>query len=322
MIVYCFGFLVRFQSCILRLLVVLCHEMDPKLAKEYSAFKKRSLVQPSVESRKSKEKSKGNLQDDKSKASYRKSHKRSFTGNTIQPKKKNSSFDYKTVTLRSKNRFAVLATIVDAMKKRHLESEFEPLSLDEILDNIKYTDIDPNDRSWLANHALKDNNKLTCKDGKFSFKPIYSMKNKKSFLDLLQKHDQNGLGGMLFDDVQESLPMAERIIQSTTSRKLVLTVTRPTDKKVVLFHNDTQHSIKVDDKFKELWRHSSVEGMGENDIEKYLVNRGISAMKDSALRKPLASAQKKKAVRKKKQFKVQNVHLQQGLLKDFNSEQK
>lgn len=296
--------------------------MDPKLAKAYQAFKKRSLALPTVESRKSKEKSKTSVQDDKSKLSSSKSQKRSFGGSSIQPKKNNSSFDYKTVTLRSKNRFAVLATIVDAMKKRHLESEFEALSLDEILDKIKYTDIDPNDKSWLANQALRDNNKLACKDGKFVFRPIYSMKHKKSFLDVLQKHDQNGQGGMLFDDVQESLPDAEKIVHYTTSKELVLTVTRSTDKKVVLFHNDTQHSIAVDEKFKELWRHSSVEGMGENDIEKYLMNHGISAMKDSALRKPLASYQKKKASRKKKQFKVQNVHLQQGLLKDFNSEGK
>lgn len=317
-----------FDQCLVSVLVrrvnfvALFPKMNSKLTKEYNAFKKRSLAQPTVESRKSKEKSKASGQDDKSKLSGSiKSQKRSFSGSTIQPKKNNSSFDYKTVTLRSKNRFAVLATIVDAMKKRHLESEFESLTLDEILDRIKYTDIDPNDKSWLANQALKDNNKLACKDEKFVFKPIYHMKNKKSFLELLQKHDQNGQGGMLFDDIQDSLPNAERIVHYTTSKELVLTVTRSTDKKVVLYHNDIQHSITVDEKFKELWRHSSVEGMGENDIEKYLMNHGISAMKDSALRKPLAY-QKKKANRKQKQFKVQNVHLQQGLLKDFNSEQK
>lgn len=293
--------------------------MNRELLKQHAAFKKRSLAQPSVESRKSKEKSKSStVKDDP----LKKSQKRSFGGSVIQPKKNNSSFDYKTVTLRTKNRFAVLATIIDAMKKRHLESKFDPLSLDEILDNIKYTDIDSDVKSWLANQALVQNSKLICKDGKFAFKAIYNIRNKKTFLELLQKHDTEGQGGMLFDDVEESLPSAERIVQNTTSKGLVLPVVRSTDKKVVLFHNDTHHLIDVDEKFKELWRHSSVEGMGENDIEKYLMNRGISAMKDSALRKPLASAQKKKTNRRKKQFKVQNVHLEQGLLKDFNSEQK
>ena len=291
-------------------------KMDPKLLKEHASFKKRSLATPSVESRKSKDKSKSAKDD-----SNRKSQKRSFSSAFSQPKKTSNNFDYKTVTLRTKNRFAVLATIVDEMKKRHLSGEFDPLSLDEILDRIKYTDIDPNDKSWLANQALKENNKLSVKSGKFVFKPVYSMKNKKQFLEVLQQHYNNGLGGMLFDDVEESLPSAERIVKHTTKKGLVLTVTRSTDKKVVLFHNDHQHSMDVDEKFKELWRHSSVEGMGESDIEKYLVNHGISAMKDSALRKPLASA-KKKPIRKKKQFKVQNVHLDQGLLKDFNNVQK
>ena len=292
-------------------------KMDPKLLKDHASFKKRSLATPSVEARKSKDKSKSGKDD-----SNKKSQKRTFSSTFSQPKKTSNTFDYKTVTLRTKNRFAVLATIVDEMKKRHLCGEFDPLSLDEILDRIKYTDIDPNDKSWLANQALRENKKLSVKGGKFAFKPVYNMKNKRQFLDVLQRHYNDGLGGMLFDDVEESLPSAERIVRGTTGKGLVLTVTRSTDKKVVLFHNDVQHSMDVDEKFKELWRHSSVEGMGESDIEKYLFNHGISAMKDSALRKAFVAVQKKKPIRKKKQFKVQNVHLDQGLLKEFNNVQK
>ncbi|XP_028395975.1 general transcription factor IIE subunit 2-like [Dendronephthya gigantea] len=296
-------------------------KMDPKLLKEHASFKKRSLLTPSVESKKSKDKAKEkskSFKDDSSK----KSQKRTFSSSFSQPKKTPSSYDYKTVTLRPKNRFAVLASIIDAMKKRHLDGEFDPLSLDEILDRIKYTDIDPNDKSWLANQALRENEKLTCKAGKFVFKPIYNMKNKKQFLDVLQRHYNEGMGGMLFGDVEESLPSAERIVRSTMRKGHVLTVTRSTDKKIVLLHNDVQHWMDTDAKFKELWHHSSVEGMGETDIERYLVNHGYSAMKDSALRKPLPPAQKKRGNRKKNNFKVQNVHLEQGLLKDFNNIQK
>ena len=291
-------------------------QMDPKLLKDHASFKKRSIATPSVESRKSKDKSKPSKDD-----SSKKSQKRTFSSSFSQPKKASNNFDYKTVTLRPKNRFAVLATIVDEMKKRHLNGEFDPLSLEEILDRINYTDIDPNDKSWLANQALRENNRLSVKGGKFIFKPIYNMKNKKQFLDVLQRHNNNGLGGMLYSDVADSLPSAERIVRSTTAKGLVLTINRSTDKKVVLFHNDIQHSVDVDEKFKELWRHSSVEAMGEKDIEKYLINHGISAMKDSTLRKPLGVPKKKKPARKK-QFKVQNVHLEQGLLKDFNNVQK
>lgn len=291
-------------------------KVDPKLLKEHASFKKRSLATPSVESRKSKDKSKSGKED-----SHKKTQKRTFSSSFPQPKKPANNFDYKTVTLRPKNRFAVLATIVDEMKKRHLRSEFNPLSLEEILDRIKYTDIDPNDKSWLANQALQNNDKLDIKGGKFVFKPVYNMKSKKQFLDVLQGHYNEGLGGMLFDDVAESLPSAEDIVRSTTGKGLVLAVSRSTDKKIVLFHNDVQHSMDVNEKFKELWRHSSVEGMGETDIEKYLVDHSISTMKDSSLRKPLV-AQKKKPIRKKKQFKVQNVHLDQGLLRDFNNVQK
>lgn len=288
--------------------------MDPRLLKEHASFKKRSLATPSVESRKTKDKIKSRKED-----VNKKSQKRSYSAaSSSLPKTANSSFDYKTVTLRPKNRFTVLATIVNEMKRRHLEGEFEPLSIDEILDRIKYTDIDPNDKSWLANQALINNDRLTIKGGKFLFKPVYHMKNKRQFIDVLQKHYNEGGGGLLYDDVEESLPSAEKIVRSTTNKNIVLKVTRPTDKKIVLFHNDIQHSMVVDEKFKELWRHSSVEGMGEGDIENYLVNHGISTMKDSAFRKPPVTVQKKKSSQKKKQFKIQNVHLEQGLLKDFN----
>jgi transcription initiation factor TFIIE subunit beta len=47
-------------------------------------------------------------------------------------------------------------------------------------------------------------------DGKYCFKAQYRIKDKKSLLRLLKQHDLKGLGGILLEDIQESLPHSEK----------------------------------------------------------------------------------------------------------------
>ncbi|XP_068691726.1 transcription initiation factor IIE subunit beta-like [Montipora foliosa] len=285
--------------------------MDPSLLKDLKDFKARSIKQPTVESKKSKP---AHSTSDQPKSKSKEPKRSYLPKELLQPKKPASpSIDYKTHTFRSKHKFAVLAAIVDFMKNRHLQRKFEALSVDEILDQINYTDISPSDKAWLANEALKGNSKLVHKEGKFSFKPKYYVKDKKQLLKLLERHEESGSGGILLDDIRESLPDADEVVKAAGRR--ITFITRPTDKKVVLFFKNDQHQLKVDEEFQKHWRGVSVDGIGENDIEKYLVNAGIATMQDSGVRKPQQAKQKRKPIRR---FKKLNTHLDESTLKDYS----
>lgn len=61
--------------------------------------------------------------------------------------------------------------------------------------------------------ALASNPKIEVRDGKYAFKPKYNLKDKKALLRLLDKHDSQGLGGVLLDDVEEGLPNSAKAIK-------------------------------------------------------------------------------------------------------------
>ena len=66
----------------------------------------------------------------------------------------------------------------------------------------------------VSSQALANNPKLQVDaDGKYLFKPPFNIKDRKGLHRLLDKHDQRGLGGILFDDIQESLPNAEKALR-------------------------------------------------------------------------------------------------------------
>lgn len=65
-------------------------------------------------------------------------------------------------------------------------------------------------KQWLQTEALIQNPKIEVTDGRFVFKPMYKIKDKKSLLRLLKQHDLKGLGGILLEDIQESLPHCDK----------------------------------------------------------------------------------------------------------------
>lgn len=67
---------------------------------------------------------------------------------------------------------------------------------------------------WLQTEALQNNPKIEVTlDGKFLFKSMYKLKDRKSLLKLLRQQDLKGLGGILLEDVQESLPHCEKALK-------------------------------------------------------------------------------------------------------------
>lgn len=50
---------------------------------------------------------------------------------------------------------------------------------------------------------------------------MYKIKDKKSLLRLLKQHDLKGLGGILLEDIQESLPHCDKHLKVSTNMKYI-----------------------------------------------------------------------------------------------------
>lgn len=98
---------------------------------------------------------------------------------------------------------------------------------------------------WLCNEALRNNPKIEASaDGtRFNFKPTYKLKDGKSLMKLLKQHDNKGLGGVLLDDIQESLPHFEKTMKHRSGD--ITFITRPTDKKKIAFYHDRGVNLTV-----------------------------------------------------------------------------
>ncbi|XP_075922877.1 transcription initiation factor IIE subunit beta isoform X2 [Petromyzon marinus] len=181
--------------------------MDPALLRERERFKQRALAQPVVEKRPAPSSSSSSSKKKKSRPDHGGSSgsKSGETGNGI---------NYKNLPGSSGYKFGVLAKIVNHMKTRHQKGDTHPLALDEILDETKQLDIGIKQKQWLTTEALLNNPKIDVVDGKYAFKPKYNLKDKKALLRLLDRHDQQGLGGILQDDVEEGLPNAAKAMKA------------------------------------------------------------------------------------------------------------
>ena len=185
--------------------------------------------------------------------------------------------------------------------------------MDDLLDITKNTDIKANDKEWLF-VALRENPKIGFEDGKYIFKPKYAIRDKKSLMKLLDKHDQQGRGGILLDDIREGLPNADDIIKAIADK--VTFVTRANDRKAILFTYDSSLAVTVDEEIQKHWRSVAVEGLAEPDIEKYLNSSGITTMQGVAPK--TQKAQKRRGGKRKRTGKLLNTHLEGTVLKDYS----
>jgi len=187
------------------------------------------------------------------------------------------------------------------------------LALDEVLDETNQLDVSSKTKQWLLVEALPNNPKIDMtNDGKYSFKPPLACRDKKSLLRLLKQHDLKGLGGIMRDEVLESVPHAEKVLRILEPE--LITITRQ-DKKKVLFYNDKHSDLKVDEEFQKLWRSVAVEGIDDAKIEEYLDKQGIRSMQDQGGRKTLQPAARKRGQRKKQVNKKpkDNEHIAESL---------
>lgn len=283
--------------------------MDQELIRQRELFKKRALAQPTVEKRKIK-----HQDGDKPKK-----HKPSSFSSAKDRETKSgaAAFDYKTAQGSSQYKFGILAKIVNFMKKQHQENNAYPMTIDEILEETSQLDIGNKNKYWLVSEALPNNQKIKVlqEDGetKYKYLPTFDIKDRKAFLNLLKRFDLHGEGGILLDDVEESLPDCQKALKRLGDN--VTYVTRPNDKKKVLFYNDKYCQFNIDEEFTKLWRGVSVEGQDERKIEEYLDKQGITSMQDIGIR-TVAPVQKRKKKSGKRTFKKHNDHLQ-DVLQDY-----
>lgn len=265
--------------------------MDSALLREREAFKKRALATPTVEKKLQKESSKPSTSSKKPLQPWE----------SKPPKEPKEPMNYKTMTGSSNKRFAILTKIVNYMKEKHLSGDDHPLTIEEILDETNQLDIGSSTKTWLMSEALPNNPKLEQPEtGRFQFKPMYRIKDGKSLVRLLKQHDLKGLGGILLDDVQESLPNCDKLLKARANE--IIFITRPIDKKKILFYNDRSANFQIDEEFQKLWRSATVDAMDDNKIEEYLEKQGIRSMQDHGIRKQMAPKRKKQPL-KKRQFK-------------------
>ncbi|XP_012232512.1 general transcription factor IIE subunit 2 [Linepithema humile] len=272
--------------------------MDPALLRERELFKKRALSTPAVEKKKQE---KETTRDEPSKKKLKPS--------SISTGPKLDIVNYKTMTGSTQYKFGVLAKIVKHMKARHQEGDDHPLTLEEILDETNQLDVGSKVKQWLQTEALIKNPKIEVTlENRFVFKPMYKIKDKKSLLRLLKQHDLKGLGGILLEDIQESLPHCDKHLKNLQNE--ILYIMRPLDKKKIVFYNDKTTQLPIDEEFQKLWRAVAVDAMDDQKIDEYLEKQGIRSMQDHGLKKP-APIKRKKPLNKKRQFKKprDNEHL-------------
>ncbi|KAI8785531.1 general transcription factor IIE subunit 2 [Biomphalaria glabrata] len=280
--------------------------MDPALLREREAFLKRAKATPhTVDKRKSK--SDGN--DKKSKKAK------------VRPEasKPANPLNYKTSEGSSQFNFSILAKIVKYLKMRHQGGMNDPMLLEEILDETHQLDIPSKKKHWLASEALLNNPKIVVvkEDGvnKFCFKPKFDIHDKRGLVKLLKNYDLHGKGGIMIDDIEESLPNLQKAKESLSD--YIIVIKRPQDKKEVLFYNDKCCRFKVDEEFQKLWRSVAVEGLDDQKIEEYLSKQGITTMEASGYKKVSAMPRRKRGKQKPRSFKKHNDHLE-GVLQDYS----
>jgi len=225
----------------------------------------------------------------------------------------------------NKHKFQLLTTIVNHMKTRHQNDFTHPLTLDELLEESGLNETITNgQKNWLLAEALPNNPKIKTvevnvsgvgKVTKFLFKPKHSLKNKSALMALLDHHDQEGLGGILVDDIIEGMPKAKRRLKALKDKIILV---QGAEKKEVAFLADPSSEFKMDEEFTQLWRSIPIDALEENKIEEYLNANGLASIKDTNAIKPI-NPKRRKASRRGQKYKTHNQHVE-GLLVDYSKQ--
>ena len=99
----------------------------------------------------------------------------------------------------------------------------------------------------------------------------------------------------------------------------VIVLSRPADKKKVVFYHDHTADFEIDPEFQKLWRSVAVDSVDDDKIHEYLEKQGIRSMEDQAGRKLAFQHRKpnRKAPQRKKRAPKDNEHMA-SVLEDYS----
>jgi transcription initiation factor TFIIE subunit beta len=232
------------------------------------------------------------------------------------------NFDYASgkvdaMTSANSSLFGMMAKIVDYMKKRHLENQAWPLTLNECLDEMKQT-VAKKTELWLLEKLPQNPKLLFDEHGKFCFKPLYKIKTDQQIIAQLAKNYRDGKGAMLLSDLSECFAKADERMAKLGPSCITIPCQVHKKKDKAYFFNDPDVGITVEDEFIGLWRSSNVENLDEKKIDEYLAKHGLSIIKDQAPKRYVRgdNAQKRKQARRP--GKIQNTHMA-GILETYET---
>ncbi|KAH7723051.1 Transcription initiation factor IIEbeta subunit [Aphelenchoides avenae] len=288
--------------------------MDPELLKQRQSFMKSALKSMPVQQRPAQPSSSHttfNVEEKKKK----KKHKPSAAADA-QAK---AELDYKKAeSVSNAANFAVMAKIVDYMKKRHLQQQAWSLSLKDILEEMSIFDLTKRAEAWLRD-ALPKNPRLTVDaEEKYIYKPPYKIRNRNTLLLQLKKNHTDLKPGLLLTELNDCIPDAEKHVKLLGDQLIDIPTQVNKRKDHVYFFNDPDVDFKPDEDLVRLWRGAKVDHLDENKVEEYLQKHGITTFKELAPKRSANAAPKRKAVKRKINAKVQNVHLD-GVLENYDA---
>lgn len=167
---------------------------------------------------------------------------------------------------KARTRFSLLAAIVECLKSAYLNNNRVPMTLDEVLAATDNADTSFTDRAWLLETALPSNKRVKLVGEILSYCPPYELTDKRSLFDLLIRYDRHGLGGVLLDDVRESIANFDHVMR--VLRHHYCHVTRKDTEKDVLFLYEPSLVADFDEEFVRLWKSAIPEGL--EDAVKYI----------------------------------------------------
>lgn len=138
----------------------------------------------------------------------------------------NGSSSNKPSQYISNNPHRVLKAVVDMMKERYANENYEPLTLDQLLTNIDRADVTSELKQWLV-QALRNNDKVEYYPDRecFLFKPTLGLnvRTRRQLLQRLKVNDEEGLGGVLVSEIREAVHSPDRVIKVSTKTMVPIT---------------------------------------------------------------------------------------------------
>lgn len=318
--------------------------MDKGLLKELSSFKNRNIrsLENCEDSKNTNAKIKDRTRTKKSKKTT--NYKESVTAldngldNMMSAKKKSESISTLFGNGKTRNKYGIVAMMVDELRKRYLDGNFEPITFEQLLDLTHSTDINEMDRLWIISEALPTNSRVSMVENNMVIykSPLESLylklndgslvsqnkhnstkkdddgsnqylPNKKTLYTVLSRLNVNGGQGLLKSQIIESVPKAEKAIKSLLNNRIIeISRTDDVQQKVYFINEHSKFSIpNMDVDLIKIWR--SIPPPDDDSVNN-------SSKRNEDIKKNGSKILK----RKKPRIQLQNSHLSQDILKDFS----